>query len=134
MQDAVGSILNFAKNNKVVRTFRGGFGILKSENGLASIICSSINKHLTPTVYNNWQNQKEGEMPPIFKALATITAWSLFIFGWVWLIIALVMAAIDRVLCVPGAPPTWPYFAGWGLSVLTLFLAVIVMKLRQMLE
>jgi hypothetical protein len=67
-------------------------------------------------------------MPPIFKALATITAWFLFILG-------LALVVIDGlVLPLVGAPITMTeaYFAT-GLGIASLILSVVAMKLRKML-
>ncbi|MFC2052120.1 hypothetical protein ACFLT4_05265 [Chloroflexota bacterium] len=70
-------------------------------------------------------------MPPIFKALASITAWILFIGGC----IALVVTTINWLVITGfiGTPPI-AAFLGWGLAAAEFVLAVCVMKLRQMLE
>jgi hypothetical protein len=73
-------------------------------------------------------------MPPIFKALATINAWTLFILGWIVLLIGvLIMPAIEGVFFAGSAPPVlfWIAFAA---AVTALILSVCAMKLRQMLE
>lgn len=76
-------------------------------------------------------------MPDIFKALATINAWTLFIMGWVSLIagyvqlLGLYLGGI-RVIAIPeGAPFIWMPLVG-GFTCLAL--SVALMKLRQMLE
>jgi len=67
-------------------------------------------------------------MPPIFKALATIAAWFLFIWG-------LILAVIDGfVLPLIGqVTMTEAYFAT-GLGIASIILSVVAMKLRRMLE
>jgi hypothetical protein len=73
-------------------------------------------------------------MPPIFKALATITAWTLFVLGWIVLLIGvLIMPSINGVVFTGTAPPLifWIAFAS---AIGTLTLSVALMKLRQMLE
>ncbi len=50
-------------------------------------------------------------MPPIFKALASITVWVLFIFGWLLLVILSVMGIARRVLFVGTPPPLIMYVA-----------------------
>ena len=72
-------------------------------------------------------------MPQIFKALATINAWALFIVGWVAMIAGYVrlIAAYSGAAAPPGLPPIEMTLAG-GFAGLTL--SVVVMKLRQMLE
>ena len=72
-------------------------------------------------------------MPQIFKALATITAWTLFFLGWLMLVFVFVFMAT-----IPFKPATfepWGVFdTAWVLAVVTLTLSICVMKLRQMLE
>jgi len=73
-------------------------------------------------------------MPPIFKALATITAWTLFVLGALTLVIGvIIMPAIGGVLFA-GTPPPPIFWIVFASSVATLFLSVVCMKLRQMLE
>lgn len=66
-------------------------------------------------------------MPKIFKALATITAWVLFVFGLLSLI-----SGFGRI--IGGSPDLELMSAYFGYGVGSLFLSVVVMKLRQMLE
>lgn len=66
-------------------------------------------------------------MPKIFKALATITAWILFVFGLLSLV-----SGFGRI--VGGSPDLELMSAYFGYGVGGLFLSVVVMKLRQMLE
>ncbi len=65
-------------------------------------------------------------MPQYFKVLATIAVWVLFLSG----VIATLMAHISRLVSgqVPQAVPEW------GIGVACLFLSVVAMKLRKMLE
>ena len=70
-------------------------------------------------------------MPSIFKALASITVWVLFIWGCV--------AILSTTVCyyvITGTmnPPTLPHYMGWGLGTAQLVLAVVVMRLRQKME
>ena len=77
------------------------------------------------------KTRKEGEMPPIFKALATITVWILFIWGCV----TILSASINWLVFVgfTSEPPICA-FMGWGLGAVELILAVVVMRLRQKME
>ncbi len=70
-------------------------------------------------------------MPPIFKALATITVWVLFIGGLITLVITTINWAV--IVGFIGKPPL-AIFMGWGAGTAELILAVCAMKLRQMLE
>ena len=72
-------------------------------------------------------------MPQIFKALASITAWTLFILGWLMLVFVVIFA-----VTIPFAPETlepWGVFdTAWVLAVITLILSVCAMKIRKGLE
>jgi len=69
-------------------------------------------------------------MPPIFKALASITAWILFILGC----ISYLTTTINWFVCTGFiGQPDITAFMGWGLSTAQFILAVCAMKLRQML-
>ena len=72
-------------------------------------------------------------MPQKFKALATITAWTLFLLGCLMLVFVFVFMATT-----PFKPETfepWGVFdTAWVLAVITLTLSICVMKLRQMME
>ena len=70
-------------------------------------------------------------MPPIFKALASITVWVLFIWGCITILSTTVCYYIQTGI---GNPPTLAEFMGWGVGTAELTLSVCVMKLRQMLE
>ena len=73
-------------------------------------------------------------MPPVFKALATITAWVLFILGSLTLVIGvLIMPAIEGVFLRGTAPPVI-FWIGFAAAVVTLILSVCAMKLRQKME
>jgi len=65
-------------------------------------------------------------MPPIFKALATITVWILFISGCV----ATVVSPITRIT----VGEVHESLVAWAIGVACLVLAVVCMKLRQTLE
>jgi hypothetical protein len=77
---------------------------------------------------------KEGVMPSIFKALASIVAWVLFILGLVGVVGGLLIPTLSGQLFVVGINPPLQVFIGLGLSVGTLILSVCVMKLRHLLE
>lgn len=73
-------------------------------------------------------------MPPIFKALATITAWTLFVLGWIILLVGvLIMPGVGGVFFA-GTPPPVIFWIALAAAVATLILSVAAMKLRQMLE
>ena len=66
-------------------------------------------------------------MPQIFKALSTITAWVLFIFGSLAL-----LGGFGRI--IGGLPELNLMTAYFGFGVGSLFLSAATMKLRQMME
>jgi len=73
-------------------------------------------------------------MPQIFKVLATINAWTLFILGWLVLLIGvLIMPSIEGALFT-GTPPPVIFWIAFASAIGTLFLSVVIMKFRQMLE
>jgi len=65
-------------------------------------------------------------MPPIFKSLASITAWILFISGCLGIVLT-ITARITKgdTLEVPIV---------WGIAVVSLIAAVVAMKLRHTME
>ena len=75
-----------------------------------------------------------GEMPSIFKALASISAWVLFVFGLFSLVITFVFMNVAQAqIGYSEPPPIQPYF-GLGLGVASIVSSVVTMKLRHMLE
>jgi len=72
-------------------------------------------------------------MPQIFKALASITVWILFVLGCLTIIINLVMGTLAGEYFGAG-PPSLQAFFPLGIAVVSLALSVVCMKLRQMLE
>ena len=73
-------------------------------------------------------------MPQIFKALATINAWVLFVLGWLVLLIGvIIMPSIEGALFAGTAPPIL-FWVALASAVGTLALSIVLMKLRQMLE
>jgi len=65
-------------------------------------------------------------MPPIFKALASIVVWILFISGC----IATIVSPITRIVM----GEVFTSLVAWALGIACLILLVCAMKLRQMLE
>lgn len=72
--------------------------------------------------------KRRGGMPPIFKALATIAVWVMFVLGLFEVLMAMIMG-----FTVP-APPLIQVYLGSAIGVACLILSVCAMKLRQMLE
>jgi hypothetical protein len=69
-------------------------------------------------------------MPKIFKALATIGAWVLFIAGLGYLVTTLIQWATSGF-----ATGDWQQQAAFnGLGVGSVILSIVAMKLRKMLE
>ena len=71
-------------------------------------------------------------MPPIFKALATVTAWTLFILGWLFIVWPTLMGIVSGAMVA--GPPPWQQIAGYIGGIASLIFSVCAMKLRQMLE
>jgi len=72
-------------------------------------------------------------MPPIFKALATIMAWGLFVFAWVIGISAVVMGIVHGDLFGTEATPV-SYAVFWAVAGFYAIAAVVVMLLRKKME
>jgi len=68
-------------------------------------------------------------MPRVFKSLATIAAWVLFVFGLLRLLIGLVMAFASG----PNPVPMEAYL-DFAIGISSLMLSVVVMRIRQKLE
>jgi hypothetical protein len=66
-------------------------------------------------------------MPSIFKALTSITVWVLFVFGFVSL-----LGGFGRI--IGGSPELLLTSAYFGFGVGSLFLSIVTMKLRHMME
>ncbi len=68
---------------------------------------------------------------PIFKALASIAAWILFIGGCISILLTTITVTITMGLI--GEPSITAYI-GWGLGAADLTLATVIMRLRQKME
>ena len=72
-------------------------------------------------------------MPPVFKILASVVAWILFVFGCLAL-----LAGFGRILGIMiklVTPPSVNLMASYfGIGIVSLILSVVAMKLRQMLD
>jgi len=72
-------------------------------------------------------------MPPIFKALASISAWTLFVCGWLMLLGTTIGMGTrgdlfsDEVLKIGDA-------IAFALAAVGIVLSVVVMRLRQKME
>jgi len=73
-------------------------------------------------------------MPCYFKILATIGVWTLFIAGWLFAIINLVIGITTGVLFTAGAEGWIEVFAYFALAIVCIPLSVVVMRLRQKME
>ena len=71
-------------------------------------------------------------MPDIFKALATITAWVLFIWGCITILSATV--GYYWGYAEGDYSPGISSLASWGVGTVELVLSVVVMRLRQKME
>jgi len=70
-------------------------------------------------------------MPKIFKALATITAWTLFIVSWVTGLSAMVMGIVSGAMYSTTQPMPMIFPVMFGLAAAESVLAVVVMILRK---
>ena len=72
-------------------------------------------------------------MPDIFKALASITAWALFVLAWITGISAFIMGVVTGSL-YGGEEPPMVLAVFFAISLAMAFLAVVIMKIRKSLE
>jgi uncharacterized membrane protein YecN with MAPEG domain len=68
---------------------------------------------------------KEGKMALVFKVLATIVAWILFVLG--------IIRVVGALMAHLAAQESWQPYGAFALTLAYLVLAVVVMKLRQIL-
>ena len=74
-------------------------------------------------------------MPQIFKALASITAWTLFVIGWVMGISTLTGGIIGgHLYSGTGEAPPMVYPLFFAVAIASFILAVVVMLLRKKME
>jgi hypothetical protein len=75
-------------------------------------------------------------MPSVFKALASIAAWGLFVSGWLQLLGGAVAYGYTCYISGAGGPIAISsrILMLWGLGTGSLILSVCAMKLRQMLD
>ncbi|MFC1936947.1 hypothetical protein ACFLWY_00135 [Chloroflexota bacterium] len=70
-------------------------------------------------------------MPDIFKALATVAAWILFVCGCICILVTTInWLVIVGFIGEPGIDA----FMGWGLAAVELTLSAVVMILRKKME
>jgi len=67
-------------------------------------------------------------MPPIFKALVTVTAWLMFIFAWGCLLSAFIAGGIV------GGWAGYGFFVGFAISVFFAFGGGFLLLVRKKLE
>ena len=72
-------------------------------------------------------------MPQIFKALATIGVWTLWIASWIIGLGTLVMGVIRGTL-FGGETPPMSAWIGFAVALSYMFLSIVAMKFRKMLE
>jgi len=73
-------------------------------------------------------------MPPVFKALATITAWILWISSLVMGFSTLIIGIIAGDLYNPGAVTPMAYPASFAVAGFYAIVAVVIMILRKKME
>jgi hypothetical protein len=72
-------------------------------------------------------------MPQIFKALASVSAWALFIFSWIIGMSAAIMGTVNGVLYGDEeVPMVFPAF--FAVSIVCMVSAVVVMILRKKMD
>jgi len=73
-------------------------------------------------------------MPPVFKALSSITVWVLFILGWIGVVFA-ILGYIGTMVWIGLPPMELVVIAGiFAGGIVCFILSACAMKLRHMLE
>jgi len=72
-------------------------------------------------------------MPNIFKTLATIGVWTLWIASWIIGLGTLIMG-IKRGTLFGGETPPMQTWIGFAVALSYMFLSIVAMKFRKMLE
>ena len=70
-------------------------------------------------------------MPPIFKALISITVWILFVKGCLGILAGTITISMASMA---GATPPLAGVAECGVGIVALILAAVAAKIRQMVE
>jgi uncharacterized membrane protein YuzA (DUF378 family) len=74
-------------------------------------------------------------MPPIFKAIASISVWVFWIISWISGICTTIMGIVNGDLFgTSGGPPSMIYPAIWAVSGLNAIIAGVFMLIRKKLE
>jgi len=72
-------------------------------------------------------------MPPIFKALASIMVWTMWIVAWVIGLSTLIMGIARGAVFGPAVPPM-SVWAGFAVTIGFALGALVAMKIRKSLE
>ena len=73
------------------------------------------------------------KMPPIFKSLSSIGVWTLWICAWITGLGTLAMGLVRGTLFGAEHPPVSAWI-GVAVGLFTMFLAIVAIKFRQMIE
>lgn len=72
-------------------------------------------------------------MPQIFKALASVAVWTLWIVAWIIGLSTLCMGVVRGTLFGAQSPPL-SVWVGLTIAIVSMLLSVVAMKLRKTLE
>lgn len=73
-------------------------------------------------------------MPQIFKALATVSVWGLFVGAWLSAASTFILGGIIEGYAYGAATPSIYYFASWGICIGLAFAGGFMMLVRKKLE
>jgi hypothetical protein len=80
------------------------------------------------------KNKEEEEMPQIFRALVTVSAWLMFIFAWIFSVFALIIGGFVSGELTGTAPPSMNFLVALALSIGFAFAGGFLMLVRKKLE
>lgn len=73
-------------------------------------------------------------MPQIFKALATVGVWGLYVGGWLSAVLTFIFGGIIKGYAFGAEPVPMSHFAGYAIAIGFAFAAGFLMIVRKKLE
>jgi hypothetical protein len=73
-------------------------------------------------------------MPKIFKPLATVTIWLMFIFAWAFLVVGFIVGGFVSGEITGTAPPSMNFLVALALSIGFAFAGGFLMLVRKKME
>jgi len=85
-------------------------------------------------IFAQEETKKEGEMPPIFKALATITVWAMWICAWIAFLFPFIFGGIMKGYLTDAAKAPIGYWLAYMIALGSGLGSGAMMLVRKKLE